>query len=84
MERNGSLVHPPIYGNIALTSLTINPGDELQMLTSGATFGSYALVSLYINDVFYNDWAAYDSDVFTGIITAEAGNTYRFEFSGPT
>ena len=82
MARNGALVHPPISGNVALTSLTINPGDELQMSTSGATGVSYIIV--YVNGVYYNDWYNPGGDVSTSVITAEAGNTYRFEFSGPT
>jgi hypothetical protein len=82
MQRNGGVVHPPITGNIELTSLSINAGDALYMYNTGATGAS--LITLYINGVYSGSSYNVDGDVAIGPITAADGNTYRFEFSGPT
>lgn len=81
MQRNAGNVHPPITGNVALTSLTINSGDSLYMYNTGATEGS--LITLYINGLYVSSSYNAFGDVALGPITALEGDTYRFEFSGP-
>ena len=81
MARNGGLVHPPITGNLALTSISVTPGDFLQMYTSGAT--GPGQIILYTNGVYTDDWYNPAGNVTSSLVSAESGNTYRFEFSGP-
>ena len=81
MTLNGALVHPPITGNVALTTVSVNPDAILEMYTTDATGAS--LITLYINNVYSNSWYNPGGDVSSGEITVEEGNTYRFEFSGP-
>ena len=81
MAVNGGLVHPPITGNVALTTASVNAGGVLEMYTAYSTGAS--LITLYINDVYSNSWYNPGGDVSSGEITIEEGNTYRFEFSGP-
>jgi hypothetical protein len=81
MQRNAGNVHPPITGNVALTSLTINPGDSLYMYNTYAT--GVSLITLYVNGEYVSSSYNPDGEVAIGPITALEGNTYRFEFSGP-
>jgi hypothetical protein len=81
MQRNAGFVHPPITGDIALTSISINAGDSLYMYNTGATGPS--LIALYTNGVYISSSYNASGNVAIGPITALEGNTYRFEFSGP-
>ena len=71
----------PFTTDTALTSVSVNSGDHLQMSYSIPSTSFTTFIDYYINGVYQTTYSG-TTTITTSIVTASAGNTYKFVYNG--
>jgi hypothetical protein len=78
--RNGSSI-ASLTTDTALTSVTINAGDTVQMTLTGGDSKFVTYIYYFLNNSLQTTYTG-QTTISTAVITTSAGNTYYFSYQG--